>query len=640
MCGIALVWSTDPVMAEHACAKAVSALDHRGPDSQGIESFSAPGGALTMGHARLAIIDLSSAGSQPMLDPQSGNAIVFNGEIYNFRSLRAELQRLGYSWRGNSDTEVLLKGYTEWGVGVFDRLRGMFAVAIWNPTSGKLVLARDHIGMKPLYWSRSQAGFVVASELRAVLATQMVLPDIDRAGIAGLLAYGSVPEPKTVVQGISMLESGCFWELDLHNQSFPFNPVSYWRMPGEVRQFDENNSQSVLDTAVKRHLESDVPVGVFLSAGVDSTAIAESTARVASATVKTFTVGFPDHPEIDEASIAEQTSSALGFEHHSLRLSDSDITGQFDNWIASLDQPSLDGFNTYVVAQAARATGLKVALSGLGGDELFGGYSTFRQIPLLWKLGCLMRWLPERPRQLLFMAASAPLGRDKSRKLVEASSEIDDVVSLVLRKRRVFSDAWIQQLGFERSALSLNGRYHAPERRLPEMLRSIDIEAIVAACETDFYMRDTLLRDSDVSGMAHGFEIRMPLLDRDLMEMALSLPKHQRMSRRDGNKPILAKAAGPHTQRISKRTKRGFTLPYANWMNGVLRPRIEFGLEVVKQSGIVAKDPLASISSQLGKERSNTSWSRLWLLATFGLWLDAQSRRMLDAMNPRRSTVT
>lgn len=637
MCGIAVVWHPSPTIARQRCRAATEAMAHRGPDDAGLLSIAAPEGTLVLGHRRLSILDLSPAGAQPMLDNRTANAISFNGEIYNFRALRKDLEAQGHRFRGHSDTEVLLLGYAEWGSAVFDRARGMFAVALWDAGSKCLLLARDHAGMKPLYWTIDNGVLLAVSEVRAGLASGALELVIDRAGLAGLLAYGSVPEPRTIIQGLRMLPAGSCLKIDLRRSPRVTMLDEFWKLPTEVDPpASRQDLRHLLDRSVAMHLESDVPVGVFLSSGIDSTAVAESAARQVGGNLRTFTVGFSHNVALDEAAIAEQTALRLGTEHQTVYLSDEDAIQQAEAWTRAIDQPCLDGFNTYLVSRAARAAGLKVALSGLGGDELFGGYSTFRRIQRLWPYARLVRLLPRRVRSRLAAVLLCGAADTVRRKGMESAADADSLPALVLRSRRLFSDYELRRFGLIPTELGLTESYLPFERPIPPVSVANDIPAAVAVMEAEFYMRDTLLRDSDVSGMSHGLEIRMPLLDRDLMDVTLRLPKRWRMERRGGSKPMLVAAAGPRTLEVSAMPKRGFSLPYAEWLHGPLRHLFQSGLDTVSREFVLPSLSLKSFGFSSANATDRTiGWSRFWTLGVLGLWY----RKTLEMTSPRHVTV-
>ena len=622
MCGITIVWDRDRQRAATACRRATDMQQHRGPDAEGFLTIPLSCGSLALGHRRLAILDLSAAGAQPMVDSKTENAIVYNGEIYNFRVLRKELESKGAVFSSNSDTEVLLLGYREWGTEVFDRARGMFAVVIWDAHRRSLILARDHAGMKPLYLHLDPNQLVVASELQAIVNSGIVEKNINKSSLAGLLAYGSVPEPLTMIEDVAMFPPATWARIDLSDSPRLVEQAQYWSFPAEVEQNQKTDFRDMLDASVRGHLESDVPVGVFLSGGIDSTAIAAAAMRQGTGKLQTLTVGFAGHTSIDETAIAQETASQLGTEHQVVTVRGADALDQASSWMQSIDQPSLDGFNTYLVSHAASECGLKVVLSGLGGDELFGGYSSFRSLPRLHYWSRLARVIPPSIRRWIAYYGLFNATPTTRYKIADMASQLGSLVSLALGRRRLFSDRELHHFDLESTSLGLTQLYLPTNRKAPDLSEGSDLSAAVAATESNYYMRDTLLRDSDINGMSHSLEIRLPLLDRDLMTAALQMPTQQRMSRDGINKPRLVEAGGPHVRSLAKNTKRGFSLPYDTWIRGPLDELVQESIEVVADSGLLAPQGLQKTLATYRCSRHGASpWSRIWTLTVLGQWL-------------------
>jgi asparagine synthase (glutamine-hydrolysing) len=599
----------------------LQSMVHRGPDSSGKLSRDLGEHQLQLGHRRLAIIDLSPLGHQPM---ECGPAAIsFNGEIYNHRELRQQLLEAGHVFRSRSDTEVLLTGYLQWGRDVLRRLRGMFAVAIWDDRSGKLLLARDFIGMKPLYYRLSGNRFAAASDLRALVRSFPEDAVLDRAGVASLLAYGAVAEPLTVWQGFRVLPPASWMEVKMEDGRIELGPIHrYWDYPPAGFQSDPSEGRERLQQAVTRHLESDVPVAIFLSAGVDSTAVAEVAARDRRQGLLALTVGFPGDRGLDEASAAAETAVALGIEHRSVVLQDEQPMDWFHRWVDSLDQPTLDGLNTFLISGACHREGIKVALSGLGGDEAFGGYQIFRSLPrwmvglqaIAWGdslsaggLGQLLRWSGNRSRLV------------KYRRQLEALSEAPKrLADAVLWKRRLFRQTDLRMMRLEAEGLDANSL--PADRPRPLGWDHHDWGTVIRRMEADYYMRDTLLRVSDQASMAHSLELRLPLLDQDLWEWAMGQPiggKGQPL------KHALASVAGPRTMAAASRPKRGFSLPYRDWLLGPLRPSVLDGIESLGSfDGLIDRVYIGEIAASLRSGRLVHRWSAYWMLGVLGHWLN------------------
>src|ERR1051325_2401893 len=378
MCSISGILSLGP-SAHDAVARMNHTQQHRGPDDHGIASCTFSGGKVILGNTRLAIIDTSTAGHQPMNDPQTRNGITYNGETYNFKDLRHELG--DEPWTSNTDTEVVLRAYRRWGSDAFRKLRGMFALAMWDDQKQTLLLARDPLGIKPLYYYATEHQFIFASELLAPLASGLVPRKLSAAGIDSYLANGSVESPITIIDGVKQLLPGqCLHvkataKIELRDVEFTAPPHDpFGRNRGEAFA----RLRSELEESVRLHLVSDVPLGVFLSGGMDSSALTALMSQISDQRPKTFSVVF-DEAGYSEAPFSRAVAERFNTDHSEIRLSEDRLLEILTGAIAATDQPTMDGINTYVVSSAVKSKGITVALSGLGGDELFGGYPSFRR---------------------------------------------------------------------------------------------------------------------------------------------------------------------------------------------------------------------------------------------------------------------
>src|SRR5215510_8801089 len=413
---------------------------HRGPDDHGLVEC----GKVILGNTRLAIIDTSAAGHQPMNDPETGNWITYNGETYNFKELRCEL---GGEWASNTDTEVVLRAYRKWGVDAFPRMRGMFAIALWDNEKRRLILARDPLGIKPLYYYATSDQLVFASELRALLASGLVPRRLSAGGVDSYLANGSVAAPQTIVDGVKQLLPGHYLE------SVELKEIEFARSRSE--QAPERREEAVarlraeLEESVRLHLVSDVPLGVFLSGGMDSSALVALMSRVSEQRSKTFSVIF-DEPAFTEAPFSRAVAAKFGTDHQEIRLSEDRLLDILPDALASIDQPTMDGINTFVVSQAVKNAGITVALSGLGGDELFAGYPSFRRA---LKIDSLSRTARRVLRAVSGVAKNGSVHRDKFRQLMNSEGAPADVYRI---SRQLFSPDSIAAI---RSAL-VHGQYH------------------------------------------------------------------------------------------------------------------------------------------------------------------------------------
>jgi asparagine synthase (glutamine-hydrolysing) len=618
MCGIAgFLQEVTAAEAERRLDTMALAMAHRGPDDQGIEvSGTAAGLVAGLCSRRLAVQDCSELGHQPMVSPRTGNVLAFNGEIYNTGELRASLEELDLRFRGESDTELVLGGYDVWGSGVFERLRGMFGLAIWDPRDEALVLCRDRLGIKPLYVADRGGRLTFASELRALTASGFVPREISVPAAASFLALGAVQEPESGLAGVEQLPPGSFgrWQ----RGSFTVEP--YWSLEeaferrngfGESREDAVRTLRALLEEAVAGHLVSDVPLGVFLSGGIDSSALVALVSEVSSKPPRTVSVTFPQ-AEYSEAPMMELVKERYRTEHTEIHLSDEKVLEKVPAALDAMDHPSFDGVNTFIVSELARIeAGLTVSLSGLGGDELFGGYDTFSIVPRLNRLRASL------PRPLARAAAA----------VVGAPVRLDD--------RRAKLARWLRQSDIDGSAYLLRRELfapgaaadllpQAPARRVsPGELASGGDANDVSYLELSVYMRNVLLRDSDVMGMANSLEIRVPFLDHKVVELAASMPSEWKSPNGGPPKALLVDALGDLLpSEIVNRPKMGFTLPFGHWLRGPLRRDAEEVLLGSGSSGGVSDllDDAAVERVWKGFLGGSVSWHRPWALYVLRRW--------------------
>lgn len=633
MCGIAGVIAREEGEARRALPPLLDALAHRGPDDRGLDAAPFAERFLGLGQTRLAILDLSPAGHQPMVHPGTGDRLIFNGEIYNFRALRAELEAAGARFIGHSDSEVLLHGLVTWGAGCLSRLQGMFAFAFHERRGQRLLLARDPLGIKPLYLARTgDGGFAFASEVRALLATGLVPRTIDRQAIAGLLAYGAVQGPRTIFRDIEELAPGHALTVTAGTGGLSSVAERYWRPPQRRSSATVPEAvaavRSTVDAAVNDHLISDVPVGVFLSSGLDSTIVAGVASRHLPG-LRSFTVGFSDAPDLSELALASETAERFGLHHTRVDITVRDAEAAMPQWLAGLDQPSLDGFNVFLISRAVRAQGIKVALSGQGGDELFGGYPTFADVPRLWRWFRPARLVPRRVRTAVARAATWGRAPAVQAKAADIAGSAGDLVTLYLARRRAMSNQQLRALGLGADTLGLDDNYLTPATWAQEpegTIEALDEDAVAAVSrlESKFYLGNMLLRDGDANGMCHGLEIRVPLLDRRLVELAMSLPGAVLLPEGRANK-FLLRQAFPELLRpaLLQQKKRGFTLPIGQWLRGPLRPLSEAGLAAVKTVAGLDAPGVDAAWAAFEQDADSRSWSRVFTLIVLGLYLRA-----------------
>lgn len=636
MCGICGVLTNDAARAAQAVAAMNGAQAHRGPDDEGCEILPLAGaGTLALGHRRLSILDLSPAGHQPMHHGPSGNWLVFNGEIYNFQELRRELESHGDVFHSSCDTEAILHAYERWGTDCFARLEGMFAIALYDARGRRLVLARDPFGIKPLYFAAHGGAFLFASEVRALAASGLVPRESDRAALAGLLAYGAVQGPLTILRGARLLAPGVWAEVAL--DAPPRDPADlrehrFWDFPPPAdpspsRAEAVTRIRELLAGAAHSHLLSDVPVGIFLSSGLDSTAIASLCALSAEGPIDTFTVSLAGHPEMDENPVAAETARRIGARHYAVTLTEDEVRRQAERFLASQDQPTMDGLNTFIISWAVRSQGIKVAQSGLGGDEIFGGYPSFRDVPRLARWMPRVAWVPAAVRRAsadLLWRGADPARRRKAR---EFAAQRGGLAELYFRRRRLFSDAEMEAFGLPAAALGLDACYLPPCGGPPQPAGA-GPEAAVGMLESRFYMGNMLLRDSDVFGMAHGLEIRVPFLDRALTDYVLALPGAWRVSVPGRSKPLLQDAVADLLRpELRSLAKRGFGLPQAHWMLGPLRERFEAFFAGARQAGILEARAVDRVWQEFLRYPQSPCCQRAWMIGMVGSWLAMASHR-------------
>ena len=555
MCGIAGVLSERAEAASlvPAVRAMLAAARHRGPDGEG--AWLAAAGHAAFAHTRLSIIDLSAAGHQPMSSTDGRFTITFNGEIYNHQELRRSLEQRGFRFTSRSDTEVILQGYAADGLTSIARLRGMFAFAIWDERERVCVLARDPFGIKPLYYHNNCGRLTFASELRTLVASGLVPAALDATGLYGYFRTGSVPEPGTMLRGVTCLEPGSYAVWREGSLSYQ----RYWNICFSEAHQDANGDASrvraALVDSIDHHFVSDVPVGVFLSGGIDSSSLVALARARSDGELRTFSMSFPGS-SVDEGPDARRTADHFKTKHHDWALDGATARHLFDEFLAAVDQPSIDGFNTFTVCRLAGQHGTKVVLSGLGGDELFGGYPSFRKVPRLAKLRQIAQFAG--PLGAVAARTAGRVGGSRFRRLGDLMSSPATLENAYAVFRGIYSREEAQVLtahyAGERPVLD---RDRAPAAADPTAQDSI------SRLELTRYMRNQLLRDSDVMSMASGVELRVPFIDSVLFDNLAQLPAHQRL--RPG-KALLIQAVPELPSWVVNRPKRGFTLPIEQWL--------------------------------------------------------------------------
>jgi asparagine synthase (glutamine-hydrolysing) len=567
-------------------------LRHRGPDGSG--EWTSPDGRIWLGHRRLSIVDLSPSGAQPMRDPATGNVIIYNGEVYNHAKLREEMRPAGVEWQGTSDTETILVGYRLWGRDVIRRLRGMFAFVIYDAATNCLFIGRDPAGIKPLYYVRDRGCVRFSSEGR-LLFTQANL-NYDRQSVGAYLQWGACPEENFIFPRVRVLPAGRWMTIapDTSVQTGHYWPAKAYPLvppdnaPKQVR--------ALLEKAVAEHLMADVPVASFLSGGIDSSVITALAARaMGGGKLQTFSVGFPER-EFDETKIAELVAARLGTDHHRIELSHAEVIALVQEAVDRMDAPSLDAINTYIVSKAVAQSGIKVALSGLGGDELFGGYPSFTDTPILSQVAALPRGVRR------FAAAFGKLGERI------ADLPDGDITVLAIWRRRMWTDHMLRRAGLPVISLTT-----------PPGPELGDAFAKISWAEMSVYMRQMLLRDSDQMSMAVSLELRVPFLDAGLVEYMLRLPAREKTRYRMTKGLLVEACRDLLPEEVYRRKKMGFALPMNAWMRGPLKEFKLAGLAEAERLRLLTPDGARWIREEF--ESGRIHWTRLWSLVVLGHYL-------------------
>jgi asparagine synthase (glutamine-hydrolysing) len=636
MCGITGYWKRrgDPGPWLADLGASVAALRARGPDDSGV--WVRPGGRVALGHTRLSILDLSALGHQPMRSPDEALTMVYNGEIYNFPAVRSELEALGHRFRSSGDSEVVLAAFQQWGMAAAERFTGMFAIALWNERERRLVLLRDRMGVKPLYYAWDGTSFWFGSELKALRAFGAWDAAIDREALGEYLQFGYISAPRSIYRGVAKLLPGHWLELGEVGE-----PVAhrYWAPPAAPAEMAgsedelEHRLEALLIDAFRLRMVSDVPVGVFLSGGIDSSLVAALLQRFGGGELRTFTIGFDD-PRFDESPHAKAVARHLGTRHCETIVGASDMAGVLRGWGELFDEPFGDtsGVPTYLVSKMAREH-VKVALSADGGDELFSGYSHYGVVQERER--ALARW-PRPARAALAMALRAlppgalhalgerlPLPETMRhaarRKVVERLAKLE-VMLPALDRPTTYDLAMSFWTPWE--IASLLGEPCAPRERVEWPGAFVDQ---MARCDLRHYLPDDILVKVDRTTMASGLEGREPMLDHRLVEFALGLPLGLRRGAL-GTKHLLRKVLYKYVPReLLERPKQGFAIPLSRWLRGELAPLVDEFLapERIRSGGLFDPDAVARTVANFrvgGAAGDRLDVQKLWLLIAFEMW--------------------
>jgi len=654
VCGIAGIIGRIDDANQAALRKMGTAMCHRGPDGENIwisppnesQTDESQNGCLLL-HRRLAILDLTDFAAQPMVDPVKHHVIVFNGEIYNYAILRDELLAAGEKFESTGDTAVMLRALALRGPSAVRSLRGMFAFGLWDPHARQLTLCRDPLGIKPLYIcvNPDPSGswrLIFASEVRAILAAGLLAsPRLDPAAVASIIHNGFVMGPGTIVKGIHQLWPGQLAIFDQTGRQKYCEDT--WQIPPQTlsstngKPCDAAELREALEFSVKEHLISDVPLGVFLSGGVDSSAIANLAQKVSPSPVNTFTLTF-DESEYDEGPIARKIAGLIGTRHHESHLSEEKFRANLDAALSSLDQPSFDGINSYFISRAVKEAGLTVALSGAGGDELFGGYESFRQLPKILRLMGVTNFAPNFLREGaadlvdLFAGRSTGVIRPQTRwaKLPDMIRRGGDLIGSYQTAYSLF------RTDFQRDLLGMSGNPLVDG--LPAMMRARLLNEIqgrspiaaVSILEQRLFLGERLLRDTDAASMAVSIETRLPLVDRVLLETVTRIPDAQRffpLRRKQLLRDIGLAGLDPA---IFDRPKSGFVLPFDQWIRRGLTKTIADTVTNPALCQSVGLNPhtVSKLWQAFQSNQRGLYWSRIWAVYMLLRWSDQHNIKL------------
>ncbi|MCI5055062.1 MAG: asparagine synthase (glutamine-hydrolyzing) [Flavobacteriales bacterium] len=610
MCGINGVFGQlGDVAIDDVIGSMNRTIKHRGPDGEGIFSENHIG----LGHVRLSIIEVTELGHQPMFSNNKEVVVVYNGELYNYKELRVGLQN-SYDFKTGSDTEVVLASYLKHGIHCLEQFNGMFALAIYDFRSKKLLLARDRLGIKPLYYVHNNDLVCFSSEIKAILKSGCSNKKINRKALKEYLNYQTVYCPNTMVEDIKMLKPGHFIEID---SNLGFQYQTYWSFPSHREdegnpdlKTAQNDIQERLTKSIERRLIADVPVSAFLSGGIDSSAIVSLAAKNLGVKLDTYTVTFDDQ-EFSEARFAQKIADQYDTNHHEIKLDPNDLLNDLPNALDHMDHPSTDGPNTFVISKNIKKDGIKVALSGLGGDELFAGYDLFtRTIAMQSKLENL-KWMPTSTLGKILNS----FGKDSI--TIKKLSELlqhgrFDLESCYGINRKAFLDKDVSEiLNISDFQEDFGGFNSSPFGKISS-ISQFDIET---------YMQNVLLRDTDQMSMANALEVRVPFLDHDLVEYVLRLGDKIKYPFTP-KKLLVDSLADMLPDYIVNRPKMGFTLPWKNWMKNELFAFCDGKVKSLAQREWVNDTALLRLWDDFVNEKGPYSWSRIWGLITLEHWLE------------------
>jgi len=616
MCGICgIAGLTNQQESSLVIRRMNNALSHRGPDAEGYYIKE----QVAFGHRRLSIIDLSVYANQPFTEPTGRWALVFNGEIYNYKEVRDQLPQ--YHFTTSSDTEVILAAYIQWGPSCLEKFRGMFAFALWDEQEKKLFIARDRLGVKPLYYYCKEGHFLFASEIRSVLSSNLVKRQLNKQSLADYLKYQSIITPFTLIEGIFQLPAGHY----LYYSDGKVEITRYWNLAEASRAQTEDtvtdvkkNIRHLLYQSVERRLVSDVPVGAFLSGGIDSTAVVAIMAQVSKEKPIAFTIGFKEK-KYDETPYAEMVAKKYKVLHHKITLEPDDFLQELTHGLDAMDTPSGDGINTYVVSKAIRQSGIKVALSGVGGDELFIGYPVFDQFKKLQAAKSLFNHTRFLRKAFSALIPGGNQRRDRIKSLLQSpDTSIAHIYPLL---RQIQTNANLDSLTNLPKTFSRNGSLEKLLEANAGKMNAFDPYGQVTMGEYLGYTQHVLLKDTDQMSMAVALEIREPFFDHDLVEYVTGLPDAVKGTAYP--KQLLVESLQPLVpEEIVFRKKQGFVLPYDVWMRNELKDFCAAKIKQLAARSYFNGRKLTAYWQNFVQGKADIRWADIWIFIVLEHWLE------------------
>jgi asparagine synthase (glutamine-hydrolysing) len=604
MCGIVGFYSN--TVSTEEFSSALKVIARRGPDDEGIFSIKEN---FLFGHRRLAIIDLSEKGHQPMHSIDGRFTIIYNGEIYNFKEHRVDLEKKGYTFRSDTDTEVILNLYIEYGISFLEKLRGMFGLAIYDQQNDTVIVARDRMGIKPIYYYHDSNTFAFASEIKSLKEFQSVNTDKNPSAISAFLQLGSIPFPHTLHKNIFYLEPGSYLEWNGKNEvkKAEYFKIEIHKRSNLVYDDEVKKLRSLLLEAVSVRTVADVPFGAFLSGGIDSSVVVALMKMSGVEHVKTFSIAF-EEKKYSEAYYAELVAKKFKTDHQTFIVTAADVKREFSSIVNAMDSPSVDGINTYFVSKFTREAGIIMAMSGLGGDELFGGYDTFTTLPRLVNAKRKTTLVPNATFKLM----ENWVKKDKYKKLLQhLHTRSNDYASAYLALRGLITQKDAAHLMQQPAPFDCADYLE----KLLSTCNYQDETDIVSFLESRVYMHNQLLRDTDIMSMCHSLEVRVPLIDQKLVDFAFSLPPEFRR----GKKMLIDAMKAELPEEVYNRPKQGFLFPFPVWMKNEIKSEVQ-DLVFMKNDYL---NPKKVEKLWRGFQNDHVHWSRIWQIAVLNHKLQA-----------------